>query len=134
MESHEDPPSSAEECDSYDAVLEGLQASRQFLMEHQKFFPELVKRLDEAPRDCLRDLADDVCSDANRLIAVLDNRDLWRRRKKTATRRTAVEGCCRWRKAPGQTGISHRLSATVAATSWDCSPSAPGSWGGAPKS
>jgi hypothetical protein len=78
VEPREDSPSSAETCDSYEAVYEELQSSKKFLKEHQRSFPELVKLLDEKQRESLRGLADDINYLDNQWILALDNPKLWR--------------------------------------------------------
>jgi hypothetical protein len=74
----EDPPSSAETCDSYEAVYQELQSSRKPLEAHEMSFPELVQLLDEEQRESLRGLVDDISYLANRWITALDDPKLWR--------------------------------------------------------
>jgi hypothetical protein len=77
-EPREDSPSSAETCDSYEAVYEGLQSSKKFFKEHEMPFPELVPLFDEEQRESLRGLADEINCLTNQWISALDNPKLWR--------------------------------------------------------
>jgi hypothetical protein len=77
-EPREDSPSSAETCDSYEAVYQELQSSKKPLKEHEMSFPELVQLLDEEQRESLRGLVDDISYLANRWITALDDPKLWR--------------------------------------------------------
>ena len=77
-ERREDSPSSAETCDSYEAVYQELQSSKKSLEEHKMSFPGLVQLLDEGQRESLRGPLDDISSLANQCIMVLDDPKLWR--------------------------------------------------------
>jgi hypothetical protein len=77
-EPREDSPSSAQTCDSYEAVYQELQLSKKSLKEPEMSLPALVPLLDEEQRESLRGLVDDISYLANRWIMALDNPKLWR--------------------------------------------------------